>query len=248
MLVKITDKCSMGCSHCMSDCTPNGEEMSLKVFEDVIKFQNTYGGLVMTISGGEPTEHTNFKSFLRYAITHTNKETKILVTTNGLWLTENLDFMKELYIGYPTEKCEFQIVVDDRYYPIHVNESSPVFDLPNVMLCHDVYQLYPQGRALQNKLPFKAKSSKCFNIRALVKQLDFSLVDIFYQLNMKGKFCTPHIDINGAILLGESSLCPVCSSIYSSEKTILNDIKIFQCHQCDFINNNLAPEYKKFVE
>lgn len=248
MLVKITDKCSMGCNHCMSDCTPSGQHMSFEVLKDVVKFRNIYGGPIMLLSGGEPTEHPNFKDFLKYTLLNTSSDSKIIVTTNGLWLTENVSYIKEINEKY-SYKCEFQVVVDDRYYPIHVDESSEVFKLSNVHLCRDVMNIYPQGRALKNNLPFRAKASKCFNLRAMVKQLKGrSLIDVFSMMNVRGFFCTPNIDINGSIKLGESSLCPVCSSIYESEENILTAIEKFQCHSCDFINNNLPPEYKKFVE
>lgn len=34
MLLKITEACSMGCSHCVNDAKPDGEHMTLKVLED----------------------------------------------------------------------------------------------------------------------------------------------------------------------------------------------------------------------
>lgn len=38
MLVELTYACSMGCTHCMSDCKPNGEHMPVKVVEDTLDF------------------------------------------------------------------------------------------------------------------------------------------------------------------------------------------------------------------
>lgn len=38
MLVEVTYACKMGCTHCLSDCKPDGEHMTLEVFEDVLKF------------------------------------------------------------------------------------------------------------------------------------------------------------------------------------------------------------------
>ena len=61
-------------------------------------------------------------------------------------------------------------------------------------------------------------------------------------LAVKGLFCTPTINIHGDIKLGESDLCPICSSIYKSEQEIMNDILNFHCHQCDHINKNLSKQ------
>ena len=38
MLVELTYACSMGCTHCMSDCKSNGEHMPVKVVEDTLDF------------------------------------------------------------------------------------------------------------------------------------------------------------------------------------------------------------------
>ena len=252
MLIKITDRCSMGCNHCLSDCTPNLCDMKLNTFNDAISFYDKYCKNMLKpilISGGEPTESKIFYDVISSLITYTslNKSIPIMLTTNGLWLSENEQVVKDIKKYLPN--CSIQIVVDDRYYPIHVNENSPIFKHDNVKLCRDVMQIYPQGRALQNNLPFRAKASKCFNIRAITKQMiDSSLSDIFKVMTLNAKFCTPHIDINGDIKLGESRLCPVCSNIYKTEKEIINDIVNFQCHQCDFLNNNLPEMYKRFVE
>lgn len=250
MLIKITDKCSMGCSHCLSDCTPNLYDMELNTFIDVMNFYDKYCRNILKpifISGGEPTESSIFMDVIRYLIDNNYSEIPIIITTNGLWLTKNEWLAEELEKFLPN--CSFQVVVDDRYYPIHVNENSPVFNHDNVVLCHDVIAIYPQGRALNNNLPFQVKASKCFNIRAITKQkIGASLSDIFQAMGLCAKFCTPHIDIDGNIKLGESRLCPICSNIYKTEAEIINDIIAFQCHQCDFLNNNLPDLYKVFVE
>lgn len=250
MLIKITDKCNMGCSHCLSDCTPNLRDMELNTFIDTMNFYDKYCRSILKpilISGGEPTESSIFMDVIRYLIDNKYSEVPITITTNGLWLTNNEWLVKELENFLPN--CSFQIVVDDRYYPIHVNENSSIFNYNNTKLCRDVMTIYPQGRALKNNLPFRAKASKCFNIRAITKQkIGASLSDIFQTMGLYAKFCTPHIDIDGNIKLGESRLCPICSNIYKTESEIISDIITFQCHQCDFLNNNLPDIYKVFVE
>jgi MoaA/NifB/PqqE/SkfB family radical SAM enzyme len=64
MMIKITEKCSMGCSHCMNNATPNGKHMVDATFVKVIKFQKKYGGPFCMITGGEPSEHPMFKQYL----------------------------------------------------------------------------------------------------------------------------------------------------------------------------------------
>lgn len=38
MLVDLTYACNMGCTHCLSDCKPDGKHMSIDTFKDVLKF------------------------------------------------------------------------------------------------------------------------------------------------------------------------------------------------------------------
>lgn len=254
MLIKITDRCSMGCNHCLSDCTPDLCDMDFNTFVDTIDFHKKYCcfnnslSKPIIISGGEPTESSIFMNIIGYLFDNEHcRNNAMTITTNGLWMSDNEWFVKDLKKYLPN--CQVQIVIDDRYYPIHVNENSPIFKYDNVFIGRDVMRIYPQGRALVNNLPWQAKASKCFNIRAITKQKkDSSLSDILFTMTINGYFCTPHIDINGDIKLGESRLCPICSNIYKSEKEIINDILNFQCHQCDFINDKLPEIYKKFVE
>lgn len=258
MLIKITDKCSIGCTHCLSDCKSDGQHMSFETFQKVVSFNfDRAGDSPILISGGEPTEHPEFEKFIGYLLTYKllteasklRKYPPITVTTNGLWLTDNMDFVQ--YLENASHTCNeimFQVVVDDRYYPIHVNEEI-LSSSKMITVCHNVPAIYPQGRALQNNISTNRKSSNCFNIRAIAKQMESpTLRNILEMQYMRGHMCTPHIDIDGNIKLGESRLCPVCSSIDKTNKEIIEDIIKFQCHQCDFINNNLPPLYKQFVE
>ena len=36
MLIDLTYRCNMGCNHCMSDCKPNGTDMTPEILKDVL--------------------------------------------------------------------------------------------------------------------------------------------------------------------------------------------------------------------
>ncbi len=38
MLIQITNRCHMGCKHCMQDATPKGKHMNDETFEQVMDF------------------------------------------------------------------------------------------------------------------------------------------------------------------------------------------------------------------
>ena len=247
MLILITTRCSMGCSHCMSDCKPEGRDMSIATFRDALDFSiNRYYPTPILISGGEPSENPEFHEIIDHALSVLEKKhdglLSLSILSNGTRLTENfLSRMDRTHIS-------IQVVLDDRYYP-----QRPDVEMlsrhSSVLLCQDVQHLYPQGRALANHLPATANASKCFNTRAVVKQIkpkSLHELALRYNIGMQ-KFCSPNIGPEGEIRLGESFLCPPCSSIYKTDTEIINDIWNFKCHQCDFINDKLPEKYRQFL-
>lgn len=245
MMIKITAKCSMGCSHCMNDAKATGGHMDFDTFKQVVDFQNKYGGPFCMITGGEPSEHPEFKMFLEYAAQHMNNF--ITVATNGLWMTVDPNFVAYCMNKYNVQVM-FQVSHDPRYYPIPLDLSLPVFQLQNVVVIDEIPKIYPQGRALSSGMNWEAKGSKCFNVRAVAHQVDFKdLRHIIGILAAKDKICTPHITIDGSIKLGESDLCPVCSHISKPQNEIVQDMINFRCQQCKHVNRNLESHYKQII-
>ena len=248
MLIKITQHCSMNCSHCMNDAKPNNHHMSWDTYRKAIQFQLRYGGPLCILCGGEPTEHPQFTDFLEYALYN---RLAVTVATNGVWMQNNYDYVKKIQDNYGPYAM-WQVSNDPKYYRVHIDTSLPVFHLEHVIICSEIEHIYPMGRAKQNNIPWEAKASKCFNVRAVTKQLvlrpgKVTLENIIYTLNSNHYFCTPHIGFDGSIVLGESDLCPPCSHIDDSEEKIITNILNFRCHQCDFINDKLAPMYKVLI-
>lgn len=253
MLLKITEKCSMGCTHCMNDAKPDGEHMSIDTLEAALDFlirNHAYQSIV--VSGGEPTEHPLFPFFMGVIIMTLSKhnlKSFITITTNGFWCLDNVAAAKEIAAATKDIVVQWQVSTDTRYYPKKLDTTKRLWREPNFVLCQDCVEfMYPQGRAKQNSFPYQAKASKCFNVRALSKQLpNPSVESIVNTLLMRGKFCTPAIRIDGGISLGESDLCPKCASIYDSSDDIIRKIKDFKCDGCYPLNENLDMKYKQFV-
>lgn len=177
MLLKITEACSMGCTHCMNDAKPDGKHMTLKTFEDSLNFlirNHAYHSIFIT--GGEPTEHPVFPMFMGYAIAALNKihVPKVLtITTNGFWILDNLSAAKEIVgAGNEYTMVQFQVSTDTRYYPKKLDTTKRIWREKGFILCKDCVEfMYPQGRAKQNGFSYQFKASKCFNVRAITKQL-----------------------------------------------------------------------------
>lgn len=262
MLLKITEKCSMGCSHCMNDAKPTGKHMSFDTLTDSIDFilKRTYCSNII-VTGGEPTEHPEFEKFIKEIISrckdfcnsnlHKNRIIAITITTNGFWIIDNQEKAKEIVnMSNNNVIVVWQISTDRRYYPKRLDVTKRIFREKGFYLCDDcVVSILPLGRARSNNISYNnRKSSSCYNIRAITHQINpkyFS--EIVSQLEVARKFCTPSIKINGNLCLSESDLCKDFGSIYDSDEDLIKNIMDFRCEKCG-LNNHLPKMYRDIIK
>lgn len=254
-MIKITERCTMGCSHCMNNAMTSGKDMTTDILRHSLDFlKDNNIGKVFILSGGEPTEHRKFDEMMQ-TIIDWQKDNQylhsIFVTTNGENIANDWKYYVDLRNRFKLVNInlQFQISADVRYYPRRIPVHKRIFREEGFLLVDDcVEQIYPQGRAKENDIPWQSKCSKCFNCRAISHQKEnCTLQDIEVTLFSYGKFCTPHVSVDGDIKLGESDLCPTCCSIFDSSDVIMQSIKEFKCNQCDFINDQLDEFHKKFL-
>ena len=254
MLLKITEHCSMGCTHCLNNALPNNNHMSMETLVDSLEFiKKTKLEPVIIVSGGEPTEHPRFMELMTtiigYCISNLTSS-HIIIASNGLWFEANIELLKSLLFKVPNHSISIQITNIEKYYPKRININNPIYKIEEVSLINpEDITIYPAGRAVTNNIPSYSKGSKCFNIRALSNQLtDPTLGAVSSELRKFNKFCTPSIKVNGDIILGESDLCKTACTIYDKEENIVSIIQNFTCDNCNHINDNLPPEYKRLLK
>ena len=249
MILAITDKCSMGCNHCMSDCSSNLAHTTLEQFKRNLEWclHPKLNFHPIIISGGEPFEHPDIKEILEYTANRYNKYKKnvaipkpMLIATNGSCLVDD----KELYSWYKdfTKKNPWiltQLTNVKEYYPRVFTDKEKYWlsKIHGCTVCDSIKDvpLYPQGRALNLENPnYETKAPKCANIRLLSMQLpELSAFDLFNMIAMKlHKFCEPRVNIDGSISIGESRLCPSIGTIDDTEDTILEAVRGFKCAAC----------------
>lgn len=168
MLVELTYACNMGCTHCLSDCKPNGEHMSIDTFKDVLKFMVNHTIPTWMFSGGEMFEHPEILTMLDM-IESAHKDIcntihmrlPITFITNGRELVRNktiynavADMQKRL-----GKSCVLIQVTDDpRFYPDPLSDKEKYWLKKLNAIVNTVPNnpndktscLYPQGRALTN--------------------------------------------------------------------------------------------------
>ena len=239
MLVRTTNSCRMGCSHCLVEASPTGEHMPFEVFKEALKFSVAYDPYLLFISGGEPTDHPDFLEFLGFAkhyITQ-GRVGMVLVASNGMFLEDRSYTEKILKIGIP-----FQITNDVRFYPKRIKKKSH-----RLLTFEDNLRLVsPMGRAVTNNLKINRQSPLCFNLRSLCHNYqDFNLA--VKHLRSIGKMCIPSVNVDGSVVAGEAPSCYKIGTIESSNEEITKNILNMKCGKCG-LQNNLQEKYQDLWE
>lgn len=224
MLIRITNKCLMGCSHCMVDATPSGEHMSMATFENTIDFIDRMGFRVAMLSGGEPTENPdvlNMIDLARYCKIH------VILLSNGAFLDDPV--LSGEILG---RMVSIQVTNDPRFYPKRVN----LVDNPNISYETHIRIVSPFGRAKSGGIECTRQSPLCFNLRSICRSLrDFR--DAIFSLRTMGKFCTPSVNADGAIVAGETPSCSAIGTVRSPNIELTNAVCDLKCSRCGLVNN-----------
>ena len=250
MLLKITERCSMHCSHCMNRSDENGPHMSFETLQQAVRKLNELPCQVLILTGGEPTEHPELLSFAEYLsknLSYLNRRS-IILATNGLFLADHIETARRLYRLFP--RFHIQVTNDRRFYPKDIDERKPFFHLKYVMVCRSIQTIMPQGRALDNHIPTNRNSSTCINCRSFIHQLPESTIEAtITALEQYQKYCSPAIGVDGLIRAGESSLCPAFGSVYDSNAVLSRNLRHFQCNRCwdAGLNHNLPAVLKNML-
>lgn len=154
MLVEVTYACKMGCTHCLSDCKPDGEHMTLEVFEDVLKFMIKNQIPTWSFSGGEMFEHPDILKMLSLIESYWKTlpiKYPITFATNGRELVRNKKIKKmEDVVTIPmtkyvtTDGKEFADDYDANMHQAHLDSMA------EAKLCFEKYGIYTSDLMIKN--------------------------------------------------------------------------------------------------
>lgn len=227
----------MGCTHCLGDYKPDGEDMTLDMLYSVIDFIDRIGSRTILVSGGEPTEHLRFLEFMEILIKKYGKEC-LEIVTNGTFL-DTSDYGREIIQLH----VPIQIVNDERYYPRRVKKIEQSW----ITYKDTVPTLIPLGRA-KGLEPIGKTAVGCFNIRSIANSLDVRhFRDIIGIKEDNGCFCTPFIGIDGKVYLGESHLCTPVGTIFDPDKTLIASARALRCRNCTMFER-MSLEDQEIIE
>jgi len=241
MLIRISNKCTMACKHCMIDASgPDGEHMSLEVFRQALDFAEACQVKVILISGGEPFEHPDIAEILAMCA-EVQKRTMVPMTlcSNGLFI---LDKEKAAL----ARRCGMiiQVTNDQRFYGRNLKLIQHMFDLPQMCFEDHIRSLVPCRRTRENSIPTSRISPMCFNLRSATRSI--GLINGIDALESSGKHCTPSVNIDGSIVAGEADTCFKVGDVSMRLQDVEELIKKARCNKCG-LRDNLAPVHKAAI-
>lgn len=251
MLIKVTNYCSMGCSHCMEDSTIKGAHMDEETFVQALRFTMQAESLawasgcppLLLLSGGECTEHPDIEKYIQMA---TDWGFKVLLITNGMWLN---DPRLKASLLRPEWRLFIQVTNDPRYYP----KAPPRIEHPQITYIDALTLLLPLGRAARKKaeqsIPTR-KAPTSFNIRSMTRHFgsfeEALAVHRQRAMTSSGGHCSPSVSSNGDVMAGESANCFKIGTVYSTNSEITKALKEMTCNACGLVDN-LSPAEKRAI-
>jgi len=254
VLLKITNACGMGCSHCMEGSTPAGKHMTREIFLAALALTERLEGLAwsrgiprrLLISGGEATEHPDV---VEYLTTARDRGFQIILITNGMWLDDPDLRAKILRPEWPD--LLVQVTNDPRFYPT-APKSIPRDD-PRVVFVPSLTHLIPIGRLKPSRAPASLplrKSPTSFNLRSLTRSFHdvreaLVILRARATVGMSGN-CSPSISSDGTIVAGESSNCFAIGDVHSTADQITHALVHMTCNKCSLVDG-LSQEQKRAI-
>ena len=204
MVIRLTEKCRMECSHCMYECLYSKEEhMTTMTLNKIVNSALFKKSSMIVISGGEPTEHPDFVKFLKYIVKNREKSV-IQLISNGMF-AENDKITKEILNLLDNNFIFLRVTHDKRFYkkPIKKVKHNRIFYID------EIASLTFLGRAQKfdkNDFPelTKRKYPMCFNTRSVITGMpNMDYIDYMMLMEQKNKYCTMVFHPNGDLSASE---------------------------------------------
>jgi hypothetical protein len=251
VLIKVTNRCGMGCSHCCEQSTPAGEHMPEETFYQALDLTGRVEGLawqlgclpLVLLSGGECTEHPSIVHFIETVLA---RRYLPMLLTNGLWLAN--DELRASLLRPEWKDLRFQVTHDPRFYPT----APPRIDDPRLIYVDALTLFVPLGRGAKRKtegVPLRQAPSS-YNLRAFGHLRDENIEGAVAMLRARGMFglsgnCTPSITHDGRVVAGESNACYQLGTVTSTNAELSQALRTMgACNRCGGETNLTAKQLR----
>lgn len=264
MLIQITNSCSMQCPHCLQDSVSSEAHMKGIILNKALGLASRLGCNILSISGGEFTEHPEFYNLIKaansaYVLLHGPFWEGVL-ESNGLFLGDKEKTEKVLELLETTKFKTLQITSVKGTYPkydkvkYYFNKAlsrarfRELVREGRIYFVEQIERMDDIGRAQKSSKYHQIASEKpylptCINMALTSRQLqDFRQVVNFLESN--GKVCSPFVDYTGIVHMGESIFCHQIGSVDDSIEDLYDKLVHSKlCGNCGVTYEN----YKKLI-
>ena len=245
MIIQITNYCSTMCSHCSSSCDIYGKHMELDILNSVIDFiKRVDGSQILLISGGEPTEHPEFDSFIKI-VRKSFFNSCIILISNGTFIFDINKTKKVKKLVSDKIINILQVRTHEKYYPNYNKIMSHKKDIlfnKNVRFYDDGISLDALGRSKNIISKKQTSCSDILKMKGLITR-KFDMLSLNYIIDLLksyNRFCKPFIDINGEIRVGESNQCVSIGNVKDNNVIINKNLYNFlPCNKCGQVINTI---------
>lgn len=247
MLIRMTNHCTMGCSHCMIDASgPKGVHMTEETFEEALELRKRLGSRIIVLSGGEPTDHPQFFELARKALkTIQDYACVFIVASNGLFALDERKFERMCRLvddhhGY----LMVQVTNDIKYYPRNLMLIRHKFERPHWTFVDNLLQLTPCRRTRENNRAVSRQSPSCFNIHANTRLN--GLASALAGLEGLMRACCPSVNVDGTVRAGEMDTCAQVGTVADDLESIEEKLVMLQCGACG-LRDNLPEDVRAMI-
>lgn len=222
MLIQISNRCDMGCPHCLQDSREDGGLMSLETFRAAVRWADTMGCRFMLISGGEPTENPEMEKMLQhFDSVAARRGMHFAIATNGTWIEDDEKRKMMWRISRLKSYAGIQVYTNKKWYQDYdfiVERRRELEQIPRCIVdCDSPIWMQDLGRARDNEdaqreVELNPYNCSCLNAALAAQQIK-SPYDFFPILEHAGQLCKPAVDIDGNIHMSESHLCPSAGNV-----------------------------------
>lgn len=214
----LTSRCHMGCKHCMQDSTAQGRHMTRLTFDRVLAFAREAEPWVVSVTGGEPTEHPEWSMWTRELL-HISSVKVLNILTNGAWIEDKVQRIRMARLVREARgRVKVQVYSNPLYYPNHewtVEHEQQFRSIGCLPDFADPIFMQDLGCARYNcreETETTQRCPSCINSHLLAIQSG-SIQQFLLNAVRASKFCRPLIDPDGAIHMSESWLCPAVAHV-----------------------------------
>lgn len=245
----------MGCPHCMSACTKQGEDFDKDNIMEFVNFFKVMGFKALTISGGEPTEHPDFLDIVNTLVWKCVPVATTIVS-NGSFLEDERKTNNLIHLIKDVKRTNVNLNLDRKlvvqitsikglyknydFITSHREAIENMFPANTIFFETDgIRQMRPLGRALRSPKAMEEvrKTHKGFTSCTntyLISQQTAKMKDFARNCEKAFRFCMPLVGPNLDVHMSESMLCPSVGNLLEHTPVeIFKRMKAFvPCGKC----------------